>query len=83
MAFMDTGRRDCLSKMKHGALLGGGVGGAAGFLFGSYEAAQIRGIPVSQKLGLALRNSVGGSVVFGFFLAIGTGIRSCNARERY
>lgn len=48
MAFMDGGRRDCLNKMKHGAMLGGGVGGAAGFLFGSYEAAQIRGIPSSQ-----------------------------------
>ncbi|CAN8066748.1 unnamed protein product [Agarophyton chilense] len=69
--------------MKNGAILGGSVGSAAGFLFGSYEAAQIRGIPVSQKFGLVLRNSVGGSIVFGFFLAIGTGIRSCNARERY
>lgn len=83
MAFMDAGRRDCLRKMKHGAMLGGGVGGAAGFLFGSYEAVQIRGIPIPQKMGLVLRNSVGGSIVFGFFLAIGTGIRSCNARERY
>lgn len=48
MAFMDAGRRDCLRKMKHGAMLGGGVGGAAGFLFGSYEAVQIRGIPIPQ-----------------------------------
>lgn len=38
---------------------------------------------VVKKMGLVLRNSVGGSIVFGFFLAIGTGIRSCNARERY
>lgn len=83
MAFLDDGRRDCLRKMKHGATLGAGVGGAAGLLFGAYEASQIRSIPASQKIGLALRNSVGGSVVFGFFLAIGTGIRSCNARERY
>jgi len=48
MAFMDSGRQECLRKMKHGALLGGSVGGAAGFLFGAYEAAQIRGIPTSQ-----------------------------------
>lgn len=48
MAFMDASRRDCLSKMKKGAMLGGAVGAASGFLFGSYEAAQIRGIPVPQ-----------------------------------
>lgn len=48
MPLMNAGRRDCLNKMKRGAMLGGGVGGAAGFLFGSFEAAQIRGIPVSQ-----------------------------------
>lgn len=48
MTFMDAGRRDCLYKMRNGAMLGGGVGCAAGFLFGSYEAVQIRGIPVSQ-----------------------------------
>lgn len=83
MTILDAGRRDCLRKMKHGAMLGAGVGGAAGFLFGSYEAVQIRGIPMSQKMGLALRNTVGGSLVFGFFLAIGTGIRSCSTRERF
>lgn len=48
MAFLDAGRRDCLRKMKHGATLGGSVGAAAGLLFGAYEAAQIRSIPVSQ-----------------------------------
>lgn len=48
MPFLDAGRRECLQKMKYGAMLGGGVGGAAGFLFGSYEAAQIRGIPIPQ-----------------------------------
>lgn len=48
MTIMNASRRDCLNKMKKGALLGGCVGGAAGFLFGSYEAAQIRGIPVPQ-----------------------------------
>lgn len=48
MAFLDAGRRECLQKMKNGALLGGSVGSAAGLLFGSYEAAQIRGIPVAQ-----------------------------------
>lgn len=48
MVFLDSGRRDCIRKMKHGAVLGAGVGGAAGLIFGSYEAAQIRGIPFSQ-----------------------------------
>lgn len=48
MAIMDAGRRDCVRKMQQGAMLGGGVGGAAGLLFGTFEAAQIRGIPISQ-----------------------------------
>ncbi len=83
MAFLDPGRRECLRKMKYGAMLGGGVGSAAGLLFGSYEMMRFRGIPNSQKVGLVLRNSVGGGMVFAFFLAIGTGIRSCNQRSRY
>lgn len=36
---------------------------------------------VPQKVGLALRNTAGGGLVFGFFLAIGTGIRSCKYVE--
>lgn len=34
--------------MKYGAIMGGGVGSAAGFLFGSYEAFRYKGIPASQ-----------------------------------
>ncbi|CDF36475.1 unnamed protein product [Chondrus crispus] len=82
MVFLNAGRRDCLEKMKRGAMVGGAIGGAACVVFGTYEAAQIRGIPISQKAGLVLRNSVGGSLLFGFFLAIGSGIRSCGSRER-
>lgn len=45
---MTPERRDCLHKMKYGALMGGTVGGAAGFLFGSYEAFRFKRIPASQ-----------------------------------
>lgn len=45
---MKPERRDCLQKMKYGALMGGTVGSAAGFLFGSYEAFRYKGIPSSQ-----------------------------------
>lgn len=83
MAIMNPQRRECLQKMKYGAMQGGGVGAAAGVLFGSYEVMGVRGIPSSQKVGLVLRNSVGGGIALAFFLAIGTGIRSCNSRPRY
>jgi hypothetical protein len=45
---MKPERRECLQKMKYGAIMGGGVGSAAGFLFGSYEAFRYKGIPASQ-----------------------------------
>ena len=48
MPFLDAGRRECLRKMKYGAMMGGGVGAAAGLIFGGYEATRYRGIPVSQ-----------------------------------
>lgn len=48
MVFLNAGRRDCLEKMKRGAMVGGAIGGAACVVFGTYEAAQIRGIPISQ-----------------------------------
>lgn len=70
-----------MDRIKTGAMMGAGVGGAAGLLFGTFEAARYRGIPPSQKIGLVLRNSVGGAFAFGFFLAIGTGIRTLNAEE--
>lgn len=80
MAFGDGGRRNpWMERIKMGAMMGAGVGGAAGLLFGTFEAARYRGIPPSQKIGLVIRNSVGGAFAFGFFLAIGTGIRSLNA----
>lgn len=34
-----------------------------------------------QKVGMVLRNSVAGAAVFGFFLAVGTGIRSCGSSQ--
>ena len=48
MVFLDEGRKECLRKMKYGAMMGGGVGAAAGLIFGGYEATRYRGIPVSQ-----------------------------------
>lgn len=48
MAILDDGRRECLRKMKYGAMMGGGVGAAAGLIFGGYEATRYRGIPVAQ-----------------------------------
>lgn len=62
-------------------MMGAAVGGAAGLLFGTFEAARYRGIPASQKVGLVIRNSVGGAFAFGFFLAIGTGVRTLNAES--
>lgn len=81
MAILNAQRRECLRKMKYGAVMGGSVGAAAGLLFGSYEMMRFRGIPGSQKVGLVLRNSMGGAAAFAFFLAVGTGIRSCNSRR--
>lgn len=84
MAIMNPERRECLQKMKYGAMLGGSVGATLGLLRGSSEMRDYRGIPNSQKVGLLLRNSVAGGIAFGFFLAIGVGIRSCNySRPRY
>lgn len=59
--------------------MGAGVGGMAGLLFGAYEVSHYRGIPSSQKMGLVLRNSLGGAAMFGFFLAVGTALRSSDA----
>mmetsp|Transcript_9949 Transcript_9949/g.17050 ORF Transcript_9949/g.17050 Transcript_9949/m.17050 type:complete len:80 (-) Transcript_9949:241-480(-) len=77
MVELDRETQHCLRMMKGGAVLGGAVGAAFGAIFGGMEAIRYREIPVSQRVGLAVRNTVGGSVVFAFFLAIGTGIRSC------
>ena len=48
MVFLNADRRDCLEKMKRGAMVGGAIGAAACVVFGTYEATQIRGIPISQ-----------------------------------
>mmetsp|Transcript_7149 Transcript_7149/g.12862 ORF Transcript_7149/g.12862 Transcript_7149/m.12862 type:complete len:80 (+) Transcript_7149:141-380(+) len=77
---LDRETQDCLRRMKGGAMLGGAVGSAFGAIFGIMEAIRYREIPVSQRVGVALRNTMGGGVVFAFFLAIGTGIRGCGGR---
>lgn len=80
MAFFDERRKACLHRMGVGAAMGAGVGGAAGLLFGAAESRRYA-IPTSQKVGMVLRNSVAGAAVFGFFLAVGTGIRSCGSSQ--
>lgn len=69
---MSSSRRDCLQKMKYGAIMGGGVGSAAGFLFGSYEAFRYKGIPVSQVRAARLQGAAGregeGTAVVGWFM---------------
>mmetsp|Transcript_273 Transcript_273/g.279 ORF Transcript_273/g.279 Transcript_273/m.279 type:complete len:81 (-) Transcript_273:853-1095(-) len=69
--------RSCLRKMKQGATLGAAIGVTFGAVAGGYEAFRYKGIPVSQKVGLALRSSFAGAIGFGFFLAVGTAIRGC------
>lgn len=70
-AAMSSSRRDCLQKMKYGAIMGGGVGSAAGFLFGSYEAFRYKGIPASQVRAARLRGATarakGGASALGLF----------------
>lgn len=78
-AIKDMQRRAYYERIKMGALMGVGVGGAAGLLFGSIEASRYRGIPTSQRIGLVLRSSVGMGAAFGFFLCIGTALRSTSA----
>ncbi|GJQ12755.1 hypothetical protein GpartN1_g6371.t1 [Galdieria partita] len=80
---MSPETRDCMRKIQMGALLGSMVGGSFGLLYGGFEAFRHKGLTGPQRIGLALRSTVGAGIAFGFFLAVGTGIRGCGAHERY
>jgi hypothetical protein len=66
--------RQCFSKIQSAFMIGGALGGAAGFLYGSYVAIKARNI---IYLPIAVLQ-IGGA--FGFFLSCGTVIR-CDERQ--
>jgi hypothetical protein len=66
--------RQCFSKIQSAFMIGGALGGAAGFLYGSYVAIKARNV---IYLPIAVLQ-IGGA--FGFFLACGTVIR-CDERQ--
>jgi len=66
--------RQCFSKIQSAFMIGGALGGAAGFLYGSYVAIKSRNI---IYLPIAVLQ-IGGA--FGFFLSCGTVIR-CDERQ--
>ncbi|KAA8500070.1 hypothetical protein FVE85_7655 [Porphyridium purpureum] len=66
---------DCVRRISGGAQLGAMVGFTFGAIAGGMEAMGYREIPASQKVGVVLRKSLGGSVAFGLFVAVGTLVR--------
>ena len=67
--------RQCFSKIQSGFMIGGALGGAAGFLYGTFVAIKARNI---IYLPIAVLQ-IGGA--FGFFLSCGTVIR-CDERRQ-
>ena len=71
-----TRARQCLSKLQSGFMIGASLGGAFGFLYGTYAAIKFKHV---LYLPIAVVQAGG---AFGFFLACGTVIR-CEEKPEY
>ena len=71
-----TRARQCISKLQSGFMIGASLGGAFGFLYGTYAAIKFKHV---LYLPIAVVQAGG---AFGFFLACGTVIR-CEEKPEY